>query len=82
MLAFTPAVDNVLAWFELTYAPEVGFGSMQWKRNGLPYAGGVADQPAKLMEALAYVALLRNSVIAEELDRRPGRRGRPRERRG
>lgn len=73
VLAFTPAVDDVLGWFDLTYEIEVGFGWMQWRLASLPYTGGVADQPAKLMQALAFVARLRNMRIAEDLKRQ--RRG-------
>lgn len=56
----------------------MGFGWAQWQRSALPYAGGLADQPARLMAGLSFIASLKNRLISEELQlaRKPARRGR------
>jgi hypothetical protein len=68
-------VEDLFEWFELTYAVEFGPGWMRWRRVALPYDGGLADQPARLMQALAYIAHVWNAVIAHKLK---GMRGRER----
>ena len=65
------------------YAVEYGQGWMLWRRIALPNAGGLGEQPAKLIDALAYVADYRNAMIARELSKQRGRRERrPRADRG
>jgi len=63
----------VLAWFQLTHQLQGGFGWVQWQRTSLPVAGGVGDQPARLMEALALIAREENALIQRAS--RKGRRG-------
>jgi hypothetical protein len=63
VLTFTPDVTNYLAWFELTHQVHVGAGWTAWQRSSLPASGGLEDQPAKLMEALALIAREENALI-------------------
>ena len=81
VLAYTPWVEEVFAWFTLLYTVEVGFGWAQWRRSTLPYEGGMADQPGKLIAALEYVAQQRNAAIAKALKRRRPK-GEAKEKRG
>ena len=67
VLAYTPFVEEVFAWFELTYTVDVGLGWARWRRSTLPYDGGMADQPAKLIAALEFVAQQRNAAMAKAL---------------
>lgn len=83
MLLFTADVKEALAWFELTYDLQGGYGWAMWQRTSLPAAGGVEDQPAKLMEALALIARNENAQIeqARKQSRGEGReRGRQKRR--
>lgn len=66
VLAFTPQVEAVLQWFALTHVLQGGFGWVLWQRVALPEAGGVGDQPARLMEALGWVGQLRNAALAQQ----------------
>ena len=75
MLAFTPEVRDLLEWFRMTYTVDVGFGWAHWRRASLPYHGGLADQPATLIDALDYIARVRNALLTEDRKRsRPNRR--------
>ena len=65
MLLFTPDVIEALDWFQLTHQPQGGYGWVQWQRTSLPVAGGVEDQPAKLMEALTLIAREENALRNE-----------------
>jgi hypothetical protein len=69
--SFTTFVDEVLEWFDATYelAP-VGGLAVMWQRAALPVAGGLGEQPAKLIEALGFVANHRNALLV----RRGGRK--------
>lgn len=70
VLAYTPFVEEVFAWFRLAYTCDVSLGWAQWRRATLPNEGGLAQQPTKLMEALEFVAQQRNATIAKTLHRR------------
>lgn len=74
-------MEDVVGWFELTYSLDVGLGWARWRLTTLPYAGALADQPAKLMTALAFVAQLRNVQLIPKRRTRT-REKRQRERRG
>lgn len=81
MRSFTPDVEELLEWFELTYAVESGPGWICWRRAALPYAGGLADQPHRLMQGLDYIARVRNDMLTQELERQ-SRHRRQRNQRG
>lgn len=70
MLQFTADVKDYLEWFHLTHQIHGGYGWVVWQRTSLPLEGGVEDQPAKLMEALALIA----REETELLQRKPKRR--------
>lgn len=84
MLLFTPDVEEALAWFQLTHDLQGGFGWAMWQRMSLPTAGGVEDQPAKLMESLALIARHENAGIeqARQQSRGQGRERGKQKRRG
>lgn len=63
MLVFTPEVKQYLEWFVLTHQLRGGYGWLAWQRVALPIAGGMDEQPAKLMEALAFIAREENAQI-------------------
>lgn len=63
MLLFTPDVKEYLEWFALTHQLQGGYGWMVWQLTKLPANGGVEDQPAKVMEALALIAREENALI-------------------
>lgn len=63
MLLFTTDVTETFEWFELTHQVKTGTGAPVWQRTSLPAAGGLEDQPARLMEALALVAREENRQI-------------------
>jgi len=65
VLLFTPDVQEALSWFQLTHDLQGGYGWAMWQRTSLPVAGGVEDQPAKLMEALALIARHENGLIEQ-----------------
>lgn len=77
VLLFTQVVREALEWFQLTHQLQGGYGWVQWQRTALPAAGGVEDQPAKLMEALALIAREENALIEQA---RKQSRGKGRER--
>lgn len=55
--------------FELTHQLRVGSGWAMWQRDSLPSEGGIEDQPAKLMEALALIARIENTALRLEAAR-------------
>lgn len=63
MLLFTPDVQDYLDWFVLTHQVQGGYGWIAWQMTKLPAKGGLEDQPAKLMEALALIAREENALI-------------------
>lgn len=65
VLLFTSDVTEALEWFQLTHQLVGGYGWVAWQRTSLPAAGGVEDQPAKLMEALALIARDENALIRQ-----------------
>jgi hypothetical protein len=77
VLEFTPFVDEVLSWFGSTYDLELGVGVARWRMTTLPYPGALAEQPAKLMEALTFVADVRNTQLLSERKPRERRRRAP-----
>ncbi len=77
MLLFTADVKEALEWFQLTHQLQGGYGWVEWQRTALPSAGGVEDQPAKVMEALALIAREENALIGQA---RKQSRGKGRER--
>lgn len=77
MLLFTADVKEALSWFQLTYNLQGGYGWAMWQRTSLPAAGGVEDQPAQLMEALALIAQHENALLEQA---RKQSRGKGRER--
>lgn len=46
----------------------MGFGGLQFERVALPYAGGVYEQPAREMDALALLENVANAVLNERKD--------------
>jgi hypothetical protein len=84
VLLFTPDVKEALEWFQLTYQLQGGYGWVEWQRTALPAAGGLEDQPAKLMETLALIARNKNALIeqARKQSRGAGRERDQEKRRG
>ncbi len=84
MLLFTADVKEALGWFQLTHELVGGYGWVAWQRTSLPSAGGVEDQPAKLMETLALIAREENALIGrvKKQSRGKGRERGERKRRG
>lgn len=71
-------MNEAREWFQLTHGLHGGPGWVEWQRTSLPAAGGVEDQPAKLMEALALLAREENALIrrAAKQRRAPGEKKR------
>lgn len=67
MRLFTPSLDATLTWFDLTYDLVVQPGVARWVRQALPVAGGLGDQPARLMAELAWIARVRNRMLQRML---------------
>lgn len=63
MLAFTPAVESALRWFDATHEIDAGFGVARWRRIGLPGAGALGEQDARLMEALDLLRDVHNDML-------------------
>jgi hypothetical protein len=64
---FTPDVEVVLTLFRHAYEmTSNGFGAMWFRRIALPASGGIEDQPAKVMQQLAWVESLENAILAEQ----------------
>lgn len=62
VLAFTPAVESALRWFDATHELDTGFGTVRWRRIGLPGAGALGEQDARLMEALDLLRDVHNDM--------------------
>jgi len=63
-------VQEALHWFALTHQQvATGFGAIHWMRTGLPAAGGVGDQDARLFETLEFLRGLHDRLTQEALDR-------------
>lgn len=73
VLAFTPAVERVLRWFDCTHDLVEG----RWRRTGLPGPGSLGDQEAWLLEALELVRAVQNSLIVARTTHTTGDRVRP-----
>lgn len=65
MLWFTPDVSATLDWFAWTHT----LGEQGWTRTTLPRAGGLADQPARLMLLLDVARATANQVTQEQIGR-------------
>jgi hypothetical protein len=62
--SMTAEVKQAIAWFYLTHEVEtVGMGGLVWRLRRLPRAGGLEDQDAWLMEALAYLRAVANELL-------------------
>ena len=57
-------VDTVLRMFALTYDLRIVDSRWDYVRTGFPETGGVLDQPARLMDALDFVLLLKRDLLA------------------
>lgn len=67
---FTPDVEAWLSLFAVTHALRVGLAGARWERIALPVEGGIADQPAKDLQALAWIADVWNGWLGEQRQRR------------
>lgn len=66
---FTPEIEAWLGLFALTHElRSAGPGVVRYERVALPVAGGVADQPARTLEALNVIRHAWNGYIAERLE--------------
>jgi hypothetical protein len=61
VLAFTPAVESALRWFDATHEPVPAEG--RWRRVALPGAGGIGDQDARLMDALDLLRRVQTDLM-------------------
>ena len=66
-MLLTPTVRALLQWFDLLYALDVSGPVPQYRRIALPMAGGVAEQPAKLLELVTWVATVRNGRLVRQV---------------
>lgn len=65
MRAFTADVRETLAWFDRTHQVEaLGLGAAVWRLTRLPYPGGLAAQPARLMQALDHCRAVSNHLLS------------------
>ena len=61
-------VDRTLRVFDLIYElRHHADGRWEWVRTSLPEPGGVLDQPARLMDELAWVLELKREILADTL---------------
>lgn len=70
-----PVIDlaahrETLASFDACYEPVVEpmSGYAHYRRIALPYSGGVHDQPARLMAALAFLEDVAREELQEDID--------------
>lgn len=63
MLLFTPETEKLLQTFALTHDLQAVNGYVMWQRAALPTAGGVHEQPARVMEELAFTCRMRNALL-------------------
>jgi hypothetical protein len=73
VLMFTPEMDVLFETFAETHDVQVGVGWARWQRTTLPYGGGLNEQPAKLMDELAFVRQQQNALLRRK-DAKPRRR--------
>lgn len=71
VLAFTPETEAALALFRHTHGvTAAGFGAAWFEERALPAEGSVEQQPAKLMQALAWLESVHNDVLRARLKER------------
>jgi len=63
VLAFTPAVEHALDWFDDTHELEATPVGLRYRRTCLPGSGGNGDQDAALMEALDLLLAVHNDIV-------------------
>lgn len=69
MLVFTPEVNEVLRWFQLTHREQHdGFGPPRWVRTEWLHPGAAGEQDARLTSALEHVCRVMNEVAGEGKD--------------
>jgi hypothetical protein len=64
VLAFTPAVESALRWFDATHDLDVGFGAARWRLTRLPGPGSLGEQDAALMAALDWLRQIHDDLVA------------------
>lgn len=64
VLAFTPATESALRWFDSTYELTEIRGRVVFRRTELPGPGGVGDQDARLMDALEVLRRVHDDLMA------------------
>lgn len=73
---FTPDVDQVLGWFEVTHDVTTQVGMAAWQESRcvrLPHEGAIADQDSWLWEALTLVRHTQNTIYAAQAKARQAR---------
>jgi hypothetical protein len=71
VLLFTPDVDDAIDWFALTHDVQPIGNVAMWRREALPHAGGINEQPAKLLDTLTFICQQKNAAVLAAR-RRPG----------
>jgi hypothetical protein len=61
----TPDVKAWLSLFDLTHEVRRGEGRAYFTRVAFPASGGVDDQPARTIEALNVIRVVRNALLVE-----------------
>jgi hypothetical protein len=74
VLLFTPEVNAYIEMFEMTHTLNGGVGWVMWQRTALPAEGGVEDQPAKVMQAITFLAEQHNALIDARRPKKKDRR--------
>ena len=70
VLAFTPAVESALRWFQWTYAlTAIPMSAPRYERIAWPRPGGAGRQDAWLTAALDYLRLVFNAILREDVAR-------------
>lgn len=70
MLLFTPEITAYLEMFEMTHSLTGGATWVAWQRTSLPAVGGVEDQPAKMMQAMTFLAGVHYTLTGEQQPKR------------
>jgi hypothetical protein len=52
----------------------LGLDVLRWRRTALPYAGGVHEQPARMLEELTFVCQQQNALLARNRPKKRERR--------
>jgi hypothetical protein len=60
---FTPDVEQALESFALTHDVQPFGDVVLWQRRELPHAGGVNEQPAKLLETMTFICQQKNTLL-------------------